>query len=102
MAVTRHPLHPELHFGRRHAELVLQDAARPQRRGLLIFRYPDPAALEIGGLLDAAIAPHHDVDMKETPRREYRKPDPAIIVAGARHHQRGERHFGDIEIRKTK
>ncbi len=33
------PLHVPVNFVLRHAEVVFQDAANPQRRGLLIFRY---------------------------------------------------------------
>ena len=57
-AVTaiRRALHPEFHVFRRDAEFMLQHAARPQRRGLLIFRHADALALEIGRRLDAGFA----------------------------------------------
>src|SRR6185437_3744507 len=38
MAPRRRALHEMGHVPRRHAELVLEGAANPQRRGLLIFR----------------------------------------------------------------
>ena len=101
MAVRRHALHPVFHLGRVDAELMLQRAARPERRGLLIFRHADAAALEIRGRLDAGIAPHHDLGVKEFPRGEDRHADPAIVAAGDRHHQRGQRHLGDVEIAET-
>ena len=44
MALVGHPLHEELHVARAHAELVLQDAAAPDRRGLLEFGHADPLA----------------------------------------------------------
>ena len=67
-----HALHPEFHLGRRHAELVLQNAARPQRRGLLIFRHADTAAAQIGGLVDAGRAPHQNLGVEEFSRGEDR------------------------------
>src|SRR5262249_4467137 len=101
VAVARHPFHPELHLGRRNAEFMLEDTARPQRGSLLIFRYADAAAPEIRWLFDAGIPPHKDLGVKELARGENRKSHPTVVAASARHHQRRERHLGNIEIRKT-
>src|SRR5258708_33634531 len=48
MAARRNSLHEEGHILGRDAELVLQDAAGPQRRSLYVFRHADTLALEIG------------------------------------------------------
>jgi hypothetical protein len=86
MAVRGGPLHPPFHVLRSDAPLVLQRAARPQRRGLLILRHADALALEVGGRLDAGVAPHH------------RQPDEAVVAVRQRHHQRRHRHLADVEV----
>jgi hypothetical protein len=42
-------------LARMNAEFVLQDAASPHRRCLLIFRKPDPLAAQVGGLFDSRV-----------------------------------------------
>src|SRR5580704_16401567 len=49
MTARRNALHEEGHVLGRDAELVLQDAAGPQRRSLYVFRHADTLASEIGG-----------------------------------------------------
>ncbi len=91
---------PEFHVARMHVVFVLQIAARPERGGLLIFRHAHLLALEIGGLVDAAILAHQDADLEHAAGCEDRNADPAVVAPGDRHHQRGQRHLGDVELGK--
>src|SRR6266850_6838190 len=46
MAVARHALHPPLHVARLYAEFVLERAARPERRGLLVLGHADALSFQ--------------------------------------------------------
>jgi len=81
VAHFRRALHPEFHVLRRDVEFVLQHAARPQRRSLLIFWHADALALEVGRRLDAGLAPHQNAGVEEPPRGEDRQADKARIAA---------------------
>src|SRR5258706_11492138 len=98
MAVRRHALHPPLHVARFHAELMLEGAARPERRGLLVLGHTDALAVEIGRLLDLRRAPHQDLGVEQLARGEHRDPHEALIPCGERHHQRRHRHLGEVEV----
>jgi len=58
---------------------VLERAARPQRRGLLIFRHRDPLALRSAGVsMPRRAAPACRVE--ETVGGEDRQPDEAVVA----------------------
>src|SRR5271155_4159043 len=67
VALVRRALHPEYDILRMHAELVLQHAARPQRRGLLIFWHAYALTLEVRGRFDPGVAPHQNERVIEAP-----------------------------------
>ena len=47
MADIRRAFHPEFHILGSHTEFVFQNSARPERRGLLVFRHADALAGKI-------------------------------------------------------
>ena len=98
MAARREPLHEEGHVLGRDAELVLQDAAGPQRRSLYIFRHADALASQIGGTRDLGVLTHVNARMVEAPRREHRNADEPVIAPVADHHELRHRHFGNVEL----
>ena len=85
-------------IGRADAVLVLQDAARPDRRRDLVFRHADDAALEIGGRPDAAIGPDIDRRMAEGARDEGGDRDIRRVVAVEQHEVAAQRELGDVEL----
>src|SRR5438105_3108553 len=80
-------LHPPLEIFWLDAELVFEDAARPQRGGLLVLRHADTLALEVLRLVDAAIGAHPGAGMEEAPRGEDWQADPVAVALGHRHEQ---------------
>jgi len=77
---------------------VLEDAPRPQRRGLLVLRNSHALALQVGRALDAGVLADEDAGVEEPARREDRQADPPIVAGGHRHNERGERHLRHVEI----
>ena len=98
MAALGRPLHPEFQIAVAHAELVLQDAARPQRRGLLVFGDADALPFQVRRRLDMRVAAHEDAGMEEASRGEDRDADPAIVAPAVGHEQRGDRHLRHVEL----
>ena len=80
-------LHPPLEIFWLDAELVFEDAARPQRGGLLVLRHADALALEILRLVDAAIGADPGAGMEKASRGEDWQADPVAVALGHRHEQ---------------
>ena len=64
-----------------HAEFMLQDAARPDRPGLLIFRHADALAAQVRRRGDGTIPAHDDAGVKELAHGEHRNRQPAGVAA---------------------
>src|SRR5215470_5535124 len=77
---------------------MLQDAAPPDRRGLLIFRHAHALAAQIGGRRDAGVGADQDAGMEELARRKHRQRDPRRLSPRGRDDQRRHRHFRDVEL----
>ena len=94
-------LHP---FDRREVDavLVLQQAARIDRRGLRPFRNADPLALEVGRLLHAAIFPDIDRGVAAHPRRKHRNADERRVALRGERREFPHRDFGRIEVAMIK
>ena len=98
MALVGIALHEPFDVAGMHVEFVLQDAARPDRPGLLIFRHADALAAQVGGRRDARIGAHDDAGVEELAHGEDRDRHPAGIAARHRDDQRRHRHLGDVEF----
>ena len=98
MALVGIALHEPFDLAGMHAEFVLQDAARPDRPGLLIFRHADALAAQVGRRGDAGIVAHDDAGVEELAHGEDRDRHPAGIAARHRDDQRRHRHLGDVEF----
>ena len=98
MALVGVALHEPFDVAGMHVEFVLQDAARPDRPGLLIFRHADALAAQVGGHRDARIGAHDDAGVEELAHGEDRDRHPAGIAARHRDDQRRHRHLGDVEF----
>ena len=97
-------LDPAAHPGdvrRLHAVIVLQDGARPDAGGELIFRQADPLALEILRLLDA-VGAHIDAVVAEHARHEGRHADIGTIALRGLDREARHRQFADVEIHGAK
>ena len=84
--------------GRIDAVFLLEDAAHPDVRGLLVFRQADELALEIGRAADVAVSPDVDRRMPEMSRHERRNRDVGTKAARRRHQVAVERQLGDVEV----
>ena len=98
VAFFRRTFHPVFHVLRHDAEFMLQHAARPQRRGLLILRHANPLALEVGGLFDAGFAADQDGGVVKSPRRENRHADEPVVASRRRDQEGRNRHLGRAEF----
>src|SRR6185295_16108209 len=79
------------------AVVVLQDAAHPEAGGILQGVEADALAVEVGGLLDAAVGALHDVAVAEAPVWEHRnRGERGALVAG--HEVGDERELADVEF----
>ena len=78
---------------------MIEHAARPERRGLLIFADADALADKIAGRFDAGIDVIGLFGMKKTPARKNRQRD-HVGAARARDQKRRHRHFRDFEFLK--
>src|SRR4029450_6226223 len=85
-------LHIPVDFVLRHAEVVVQYAARPERRGLLVLADADPFAEEVAGLLDARVEMKGLVGLEKTAARTNWNRN-HIHPAGARDQGGGPGHF---------
>ena len=101
MAFVGIALHEPFDIAGMNAELVLQDAARPDRPGLLIFRHADALAPQIRRRGDAGVGAHDDAGVEELAHGEDRERNPAGVAARARDDERGHRHLGNIELGKA-
>src|SRR5262245_32249464 len=91
-------LHEPFDLARMHPELVLQDAALPDRPGLLIFRHADALAAQVGRCRDPRIGPHDDAGVEELAHGEDRDRHEARVAARGRDDQRRHRHFRHVEL----
>ncbi len=91
-------LHPPLDVAVRDAVLVLKEAARPQRGGLLVLVHADALALQAGRRVDAGVRPHERAGPEERARREYRQRRPVAVPLRRDDRQRRERHLGNVEL----
>ena len=85
------------HVGGLHAVIVLQDRARPDIGGQLIFRQADLLAFEVFRLLDAVLA-HIDRGVAEGARQKHRNADIRAVVLRGLHREARERQFADVEF----
>ena len=86
------------HFFRRHAVLMLQDAARPGRHGDLILGNADAFAGHVGGFFDARIGVDVDARVAKRLRRKHRNTDQARRAFIARHEKRARGHFRHVKF----
>ena len=89
---------PPAHRARLDAVRVTQEAADPQRHGLLVFAETDRLALEIGRAFDAAVGADVDRRMPERPRQEHRHRDVGAVAARGGDHMARHRQLGDLEL----
>ncbi len=94
-------LHEPFDLAGMNAEFVLQDATRPDRPGLLIFRNADALAAKIRWRGDPGVVAHNDAGVKKLPHGENRNPDPARLAPRYGNDQRRHRHFGNVELGKA-
>ena len=94
-------LHVPVDFVLRYAEVVVQYAAGPQGRGLLVLADADPLAHEIAGLLDPGIDVIGLLGVKKAPARKNRNSN-HVHAARAGDQVRGHGHFADLELLKFK
>src|SRR5262245_34564114 len=71
VAEARCSLHVPVHFIRPNAELMLQSAAGPDRRRLLVVPGADPLSSQIAWLLNSGCLAHHQSRPCELPVDEY-------------------------------
>src|SRR4029077_229122 len=88
-----------MYFVLRYAEVVLQNAARPERRGLLIFADADALAVQIAGFLDAGVDMIGLLGVEETPARKNRQSD-HVGAARTRDQEGRHGHFRDLKFLK--
>ncbi len=98
MAVVVVALHPEFHVARMDVVFVLQIAARPKRRRLLVFRHPHLLADQVLGHLYAAVLAYQHADIEHPARGEDRQADPARVAAGDGDQHSRHRHLRQVEI----
>ena len=91
------PPRTQMHVGRLDAVVVLQDHARPDAGGELIFRQADALALEILRLLDA-VGAHIDRVVAERARHEGRHADIGTIALRGLDREARHRQLADVEI----
>jgi hypothetical protein len=78
--------------------LAFEYAAHPDVGALLIFRYADPLAGQVLGLVDAPVQTDIDRCVPERARQKHRYPDVVRVAAGHGHAVAGHRKLGDVEI----
>jgi len=92
-------LHVPVDFVLRHAEVMFENAALPERRGLLIFGDGQPLAGEITGLCHARSGVVRYLSVKQPPARKDRQGD-HVKAAFAGDQIRRHRHLTDVELLK--
>ena len=80
------------------AELMLQVAAQPDRRGLGVERQADPAAFEVLRRADAGAPVDEDIAVAEHPRRKHRDGDERAIAAAGMRNEFGCRQLRRVEF----
>ena len=83
------------------AVVVVEEGARPDIGGELVFRHADLAALEVGGLLHT-VGAHVDRGVAERSRDEGRHRDVGAIALRSLHRVARQRHFADVEFGAAK
>ena len=87
------PFHEPRHVAGVHAEFVLQNAAGPDRRRLLIFRNARALAFEIRRFFNPEISSHQDLVVEEFPHRIDRQTNPIAVSLRSQNSQCRHRHF---------
>src|SRR4029077_20800120 len=90
-------LHVPVDFVLRHAEVVVQYAASPERGGLLVLADADAFAEEVAGLLDAGVDMKGQFAMEKPPARKNRNRN-HVHSAGTRDQVGGHGHFRYFEF----
>ncbi len=98
VAALGRPLHEPRDLLRVDAELVLEDATRPQCRCLLVLRDSDPPPVQLLGCGDPGLLRDEHPGMEEHPRGEDREAHPGVVAVRARHQQARHRHLGELEL----
>ncbi len=82
--------------GRAHAVLVLQHAARDQRRGHRVFAHAHGPADQVARRADAPVGAHEERRVAEHPRREHRQRDVAAVAGRREIQEVGEAELGEV------
>src|SRR5438128_5691919 len=90
-------LHVPVDFVLRHAEVMVQHAARPERGGLLVLADADALAEEVAGLVDAGVDMKGQVGMEKPAARKNRNRN-HVHSAGARDQVGGHGHLRYFEF----
>ena len=99
MAFVGAALHKPFNVTRMHAKFMLQNAARPQRCGLLVLRHAHTLARQVLRAFNTAVGSDQNVGVKEQARGVNRQRHPTPVATSCGNEQRRQGHFRHIKVR---